>query len=93
MKFSDLPLDEKLQRAIADANYTTPTPIQEQAIPALLERKDLMGIAQTGTGKTAAFALPILQNLLQDGIGSGAKNVRVLILLPTLYALHIQEQK
>ena len=83
MKFSDLPLDEKLQRAIADANYTTPTPIQEQAIPALLERKDLMGIAQTGTGKTAAFALPILQNLLQDGIGSGAKNVRVLILLPT----------
>ena len=65
MKFSDLPLDEKLQRAIADANYTTPTPIQEQAIPALLERKDLMGIAQTGTGKTAAFALPILQNLLQ----------------------------
>ena len=56
MKFSDLPLDERLQRAIAEANYTLPTPIQEKAIPPILARNDLMGIAQTGTGKTAAFA-------------------------------------
>lgn len=83
MKFSELPLDERLQRAIADAHYTTPTPIQEKAIPPVLERKDLMGIAQTGTGKTAAFALPILQNILRDGAVKGQKPVRVLVLLPT----------
>ena len=83
MKFSELPLDERLQRAIVDAKYTTPTPIQEKAIPPVLERKDLMGIAQTGTGKTAAFALPILQNLLQGGDSKGQKPIRVLVLLPT----------
>lgn len=83
MKFSDLPLDERLQRAIAEANYTHPTPIQEKAIPPILARNDLMGIAQTGTGKTAAFALPILQNLLQDGARNTSKSIRTLILLPT----------
>ena len=83
MKFSELPLDERLQRAIVDAGYTTPTPIQEKAIPPVLEHKDLMGIAQTGTGKTAAFALPILQNLLQGGESKGRKAIRVLVLLPT----------
>lgn len=83
MKFSELPLDESLQRAIDDAGYTSPTPIQEKAIPPVLERKDLMGIAQTGTGKTAAFALPILQNILQDGVWKGQKPIRVLVLLPT----------
>ena len=83
MKFSDLPLDERLQRAIAEANYTLPTPIQEKAIPPILTRNDLMGIAQTGTGKTAAFALPILQNLLQDGARNTSKSIRTLILLPT----------
>lgn len=83
MKFSELPLDERLQRAIADAQYTMPTPIQEKAIPPVLAHKDLMGIAQTGTGKTAAFALPLLQNLLLAGEGSGQKAIRVLILLPT----------
>ncbi len=83
MKFSELPLDESLLRAIDDAGYTTPTPIQEKAIPPVLERKDLMGIAQTGTGKTAAFALPILQNILRDGAWKGQKPVRVLVLLPT----------
>ena len=83
MKFSDLPLDERLQRAIAEANYTHPTPIQEKAIPPILTRNDLMGIAQTGTGKTAAFALPILQNLLQDGARNTSKSIRTLILLPT----------
>ncbi len=83
MKFSELPLDERLQRAIVDANYTAPTLIQEKAIPPVLEHKDLMGIAQTGTGKTAAFALPILQNLLQGGDSKGQKPIRVLVLLPT----------
>lgn len=83
MKFSELPLDERLQRAIVDANYTAPTPIQEKAISPVLEHKDLMGIAQTGTGKTAAFALPILQNLLQGGDSKGQKPIRVLVLLPT----------
>jgi ATP-dependent RNA helicase RhlE len=83
MKFSELPLDERLQRAIVDANYTAPTPIQEKAIPPVLEHKDLMGIAQTGTGKTAAFALPILQNLLQGGDSKGQKPISVLVLLPT----------
>jgi len=83
MKFSELPLDERLQRAIVEANYTAPTPIQEKAIPPVLEHKDLMGIAQTGTGKTAAFALPILQNLLQGGESKGQKPIRVLVLLPT----------
>lgn len=83
MKFSDLPLDERLQQAIAEANYTHPTPIQEKAIPPILTRNDLMGIAQTGTGKTAAFALPILQNLLQDGARNTSKSIRTLILLPT----------
>lgn len=83
MKFSDLPLDERLQRAIAEANYTHPTPIQEKAIPPILTRNDLMGIAQTGTGKTAAFALPILQNLLQDGARNTSESIRTLILLPT----------
>ncbi len=83
MKFSELPLDERLQRAIADARYTNPTPIQEKAIPPVLEHRDLMGIAQTGTGKTAAFALPILQNLLQGEAVKGQKPIRVLVLLPT----------
>ncbi|MCK9182696.1 MAG: DEAD/DEAH box helicase [Fibrobacteraceae bacterium] len=83
MKFSELPLDDNLQRAIVDASYTNPTAIQEKAIPPLLEGKDLMGIAQTGTGKTAAFALPILQNILASGTVREQKTIRALVLLPT----------
>ena len=59
-------LDVRLQHAIADAGYAIPTPIQEKAIPPLLEGRDLIGCAQTGTGKTAAFMLPILHKLLQS---------------------------
>src|SRR3989344_4926894 len=66
MDFKDLNLIEPLQRALQHEGYVTPTPIQEQAIPYLLQGKDLLGIAQTGTGKTAAFALPILQYLTKN---------------------------
>ena len=65
LTFNDLGLAEPLLRALAAANYTTPTPIQAQAIPALLDGRDMLGLAQTGTGKTAAFALPILQQLAE----------------------------
>ena len=61
--FSQLDLNPKILSALEKKGYTHPTPIQEQAIPHLLEGKDLLGIAQTGTGKTAAFSLPILNNL------------------------------
>ena len=61
MNFNDLNLNEALLRALADEGYTKPTPVQEQSIPIILQQKDLLGCAQTGTGKTAAFALPILQ--------------------------------
>src|SRR5262249_14796868 len=68
--FSDLGLLPALERAVRDAGYTEPTPIQAQAIPSLLEGHDLLGCAKTGTGKTAAFALPILQHLA--GVGRPA---------------------
>ena len=83
MKFEELPLANPLQRAVRAVGYETPTPIQEQSIPSLLEGKDLLGIAQTGTGKTAAFALPILQRLLDSGKFRSPKTCRALILLPT----------
>ena len=83
MKFEELPLDELLQKAVREVGYETPTPIQEKAIPPLLEGNDLMGIAQTGTGKTAAFALPILQKLIESGKVREPKCTRVLVLLPT----------
>ncbi|HML26399.1 MAG TPA: DEAD/DEAH box helicase, partial [Methanomethylovorans sp.] len=63
MSFENLKIKKPLQRALENEGYTTPTPIQAQAIPHLLENRDLIGIAQTGTGKTAAFVLPILQKL------------------------------
>ncbi|MBE7220107.1 MAG: DEAD/DEAH box helicase, partial [Caulobacteraceae bacterium] len=64
--FSDLGLSPSTVQAVADTGYTTPTPIQEQAIPVALAGRDVLGIAQTGTGKTAAFALPILQRLAAE---------------------------
>jgi ATP-dependent RNA helicase RhlE len=81
--FSDLALIEPIQRALAAEKYSTPTPIQSQAIPHLLAGRDLLGIAQTGTGKTAAFGLPILQRLFQDKAPAGPKGARALILTPT----------
>jgi ATP-dependent RNA helicase RhlE len=80
MQFSDLKLIEPLLRAVAAEGYDVPTPIQEQAIPHILAGSDLLGCAQTGTGKTAAFALPILQRLAARGPSRG---IRALILTPT----------
>lgn len=81
--FSELPLVEPIQRAVAESGYTTPTPIQQQAIPYLLEGRDLLGCAQTGTGKTAAFALPILNHLAKQWHSTKPKQARVLVLAPT----------
>ncbi len=81
--FSDLGVAEYLCRALAADGYTKPTPIQERAIPTLMEGRDLLGIAETGTGKTAAFALPILQKLAATATRPLPKAPRVLILAPT----------
>ncbi len=81
--FQELGLDPLLLKALETEGYTTPTPIQAQAIPTILEGKDLLGIAQTGTGKTAAFALPILQRLNANRQPPLRKGVRALILSPT----------
>jgi ATP-dependent RNA helicase RhlE len=81
--FSDLGLIEPIQRAIRSESYATPTPIQAKAIPHLLAGRDLLGCAQTGTGKTAAFALPILHRLSGDPRRPGPKSCRVLVLTPT----------
>jgi ATP-dependent RNA helicase RhlE len=81
--FSDLPLIPSLHSTLRDIGYQKPTPIQAQAIPPLLKGVDLLGIAQTGTGKTAAFALPIINHLSHHKRRVGAKRVRVLILTPT----------
>ena len=85
MQFSDLSLIDPILNALAEEGYTTPTPIQEQAIPILLSRRDLLGCAQTGTGKTAAFAIPILQ-LLSEERGknpTAPRRIKTLILTPT----------
>ncbi len=81
--FADLKLLPELMQALNDEGYTTPTPIQTKAIPSVLAGKDLLGIAQTGTGKTAAFALPILQRLINDRRPAIRKGCRALILSPT----------
>ena len=82
MSFEQLQLIEPILQALKAEGYTTPTPIQEQSIPVILKRNDLLGCAQTGTGKTAAFAIPILQ-LLQEEKVSGPKQIRALVLTPT----------
>jgi ATP-dependent RNA helicase RhlE len=81
--FSELELLPELEQAVHAAGYEVPTPIQAQAIPPLLEGRDLLGCARTGTGKTAAFALPILQHLARSRRRAGSKTVRSLVLVPT----------
>ena len=84
MKFEDLNLHPTLLKAVADQNYTTPTAIQEQAIPLILKDNDVLGTAQTGTGKTAAFALPILHHLINEKSNNNGKiKIRALIVTPT----------
>ncbi|MCD4730607.1 MAG: DEAD/DEAH box helicase [Bacteroidales bacterium] len=84
MTFKDLHIIEPIQRALRAEGYTQPTPIQEQSIPILLRGKDLLGCAQTGTGKTAAFAIPILQHLYLDRLqNNGPRKIRALIVTPT----------
>jgi ATP-dependent RNA helicase RhlE len=83
LTFAQLGLCEPLQRALASENYTQPTPIQLRAIPALLAGRDLLGIAQTGTGKTAAFGLPLLQRLAENRVPPAPRGTRALILAPT----------
>ncbi len=79
MNFEQFPLDPRIRAGIRAMGYTSPTPIQEQTIPAILAGKDVLGLAQTGTGKTAAFVLPILQHLSKGS----QRHVRVLIVAPT----------
>src|SRR3954467_12578 len=81
--FQDFGLAEPIARALTEENYVTPTPIQTQTIPTALTGRDVVGIAQTGTGKTAAFALPILHRILENRIRPQPKTCRVLVLSPT----------
>ena len=84
MSFENLKLIKPIQLALANEGYTIPTPIQEQAIPVILEGKDLLGCAQTGTGKTAAFAIPILQILHAEKLsGKSGRLIKSLIVTPT----------
>nr|ADI87855.1 hypothetical protein AKSOIL_0347 [uncultured bacterium Ak20-3] len=92
--FKDFPFDMKLQQVIADEGFSIPTPIQVRAIPIVLEGKDIIACAQTGTGKTAAFALPILHKLVQDAQTEKQRSYhpKVLVLVPTReLALQVQE--
>ncbi len=83
MLFTEMNLTLPIQKALKDEGYTEATPIQEQSIPELLEGKDLMGCAQTGTGKTAAFALPILEALSKNQTFNGKRRIKTLVLAPT----------
>ena len=84
--FADFGLDPKIQKAVSEQGYTIPTPIQAQSIPHVLAGSDLMGAAQTGTGKTAAFVLPIIQKILRHASNSASPArhpIRALVLTPT----------
>jgi len=92
MTFKELNLIEPILSALSAEGYTTPTPIQAQAIPSILQGKDLLGCAQTGTGKTAAFAIPVLQQLYNKPLPADRKHIRTLVLTPTReLALQIDE--
>ncbi|HEX8333785.1 MAG TPA: DEAD/DEAH box helicase, partial [Segetibacter sp.] len=81
--FENLNLIEPILKALKTEGYTNPTPIQEQAIPVVLNKQDLLGCAQTGTGKTAAFAIPILQLLHEQKQSRGPRPIKALVLTPT----------
>ena len=83
MSFESLGLRTELLRAVSENSYSTPTPIQSQAIPLILEGRDIMGGAQTGTGKTAGFTLPLLQRLMSSKPEKGRRVIRALVLTPT----------
>src|SRR5205809_4652253 len=83
MSFTELNLSESLLRAVREAEYQTATPIQTEAIPHILAGRDLLGCAQTGTGKTAAFALPTLQRLGHRSPQAHGRPIRTLVLAPT----------
>ena len=84
MTFKELQLSESVLRALIEKQYSTPTPIQVKAIPIALKGSDLVGIAQTGTGKTAAFAIPIIEHLKQEHYAKDSKReIKALILTPT----------
>jgi ATP-dependent RNA helicase RhlE len=84
--FTDLGLSEPLLKAVREKGYTTPSPIQAQAIPAVISGRDVMAAAQTGTGKTAGFTLPLLEKLSKGGTAQSrvqSNNVRAFVLTPT----------
>jgi len=84
MNFTELQIIDPILKALKSEGYTHPTPIQEQAIPILLNRKDLLGCAQTGTGKTAAFAVPILQHIFEGDLPlKGRRKIKALVITPT----------
>jgi ATP-dependent RNA helicase RhlE len=84
MTFKDLALEPPILKALEKQGYTQPTPIQEQAIPILLKGHDLLGVAQTGTGKTAAFGIPILNHLIKDRKSEqGQRKIKALVVSPT----------
>ncbi|MGE0810485.1 MAG: DEAD/DEAH box helicase, partial [Immundisolibacter sp.] len=83
MPFATLGLRAELCRAVSAHGYDTPTPIQQQAIPVILDGKDVLAAAQTGTGKTAGFSLPMLQRLAESDQPARPKSVRALVLTPT----------
>lgn len=90
MTFKDLELNTSILKALSDKGYSTPTPIQQQAIPIVLKKTDLLGVAQTGTGKTAAFAIPIIQHLEERKVEH--RDIRALIVTPTReLAIQIEE--
>ena len=92
-KFTDFGLNPSILTAISEQGYETPTPIQARAIPAVMKGHDLIGLAQTGTGKTAAFVLPLVHQLLAENKQAPGRSCRALILAPTReLAAQIEEQ-
>lgn len=92
MLFENLDIIEPILKAVKEEGYTNPTPIQEKSIPHLIKGRDMLGCAQTGTGKTASFAIPVLQNIFNEGNENGTKKIKALILAPTReLAIQIEE--